>query len=59
MFLSVVANLSPPDEKNGKSNSFGSIFEEIWEGFGGYLEVFLGGVWRVFVGVFEKVLGLI
>ena len=30
-----------------------------WEGVGGYLEVFLGGFWRVFVGVVESFLRVI
>ena len=54
-----VLSIPPPDEKKEKTNIFGSILGVFWEGFGGYLEVFGGGFWRVFVGVFEKFLGLI
>ena len=51
--------LSPPDQKNGKTNHFGTSSGAFWEGFGGYLGVFLGGFWRGFVGVFERFLGVI
>ncbi len=54
-----VQMVPPPDEKNEKTNSFGSMLGVFWEGLGGYLEVFWGGFWRVFVGVFEKFLGVI
>ena len=59
-FLGLLALLlTPPDEKNGKTNSFGGIWGVFWQGFGGYLEVCLGGCWKVFVSVFERFLGVI
>ena len=45
--------------KNEKTNSFGSMLGVFRDGFGGYLEVCLGGFGRLFIGVFEKCLGLI
>ena len=51
--------ISPPDQKNGKTNNFGTSSGTFWEGVGGYLGVFLGGFWRGFVGVFERFLGVI
>ncbi len=46
-----------PDKKTIKLVMFGVCLGYLW-GFGGYLEVFVGGFWKVFGGVFRMFLGV-